>query len=62
MPAQAMQFAYVYQLAGSAIWLRCVKLHNSLEIHGFRNQLGKFPDSEFFACAHINVAVAYLAK
>lgn len=39
-----------------------VKLNGPFKANSFHHQFGEFPDSQFFACAHIDVTVADLTQ
>ena len=61
-PAKTVELRYINKLSHCAIWFVGIKEDFTLEANGLNYQFGKFVDGEFFACAHVNVAVADLTK
>ena len=57
-PAEAVEFAYVYEFAHCAVGLGGIKCHFSGKTYGFYNKSGKLPYCQFLACADIDVTIA----
>lgn len=58
MPAEAVQFADVRELAEGAVRLGGVPAQFASEADFLHYFLGGFADADFLACAHVYVAVA----
>ena|SRR5699024_2669210 len=57
LPSQTMQFAYIRQLAHSAVGLRSVKSQFALIAHFFDNLIRQLSDGDFFSRTDIDMAV-----
>ena len=61
VPAEGMELADVGELAHGAVGLGGVEGQFAFESDFFHNQLGKGCDGNLFACADVDVAIAYFA-
>ena len=57
MPSQAVQLAYVRQLAQCAVRFRCIPAQFTLEADFLHDFLCHFADRHFLARTHVDVAV-----
>ena len=62
LPSEGVELADIDELAHGAIGLGGVELDCAGEANGFDYELGELADGELFAGAHVDVAVADLAK
>ena len=60
MPAEPVQFCHISKFADGAVGLGCIPAEFSPESYFPDDLLCGIPDADFFAGAHIDVAVAYL--
>ena len=57
-PTEAVEFAYINELARGSIGLACIEHDFAFEADCFYDEFAEFADGEFLTCAHIDVAVA----
>ena len=61
-PSERMKFADIGEFAHGAIGLRVVKINSASKSYGFYDKFGELANGEFFACADIDVTVAYFSQ
>ena len=62
VPAEAVEFAYVDELARGAIGFCCVPNDFAFEADRVLYEIGESFDGQFLACTNVDMAVANLTK